>query len=520
MQAELATKTSDVDKLQSLLSTRTGEKSVLEATIASQAQRLASLQTSIADVQILADLKGKRVSELEALNEELRVSHDDTVAALQQEANTHASNFAELTQQKKAVEIVLSNLEVALDAMNLRISAGAEEFDRQVKSLQEQLASSRSDNTSLVRRLSDSETQLRSIQGAKEHAEREMVEQRIVTENLESTVKDLVTESEVLRGQKSSLQDRVNSLEHEAQASRLKEVSLAANLEEAKSEAETLTREMEGKELAIVQLQDEKMAMEQDVSWLLDEFAKGQADKEVIQNDFEVAREQVALCHAKMDSLTQNLTLERRAKESVAAELEVARGACASLEAQVRLQKDELCVVQAELETVRASEINLHSALQAMVAQNTAHTARAEKLGAEVAMLANDLDSTRKDVDTLRAELVRAKDSLLSRTAELEDTKVLMGDVRQKLVVEQGRAASLERDMRDAVERARGAEEDVQELKEAKEADAEVIESLKRAYARLRRIQMEGLHEMDEKVCCMFTSLKIAVILIFDFFDD
>jgi hypothetical protein len=78
-----------------------------------------------------------------------------------------------------------------------------------------------------------------------------------------------------------------------------------------------------------------------------------------------------------------------------------------------------------------------------------------------------------------------------------------LATTRAALDTETLRASSLEKDVKEAIERAQEADEEMALLKSLKQADEATIKNLKDMFAHLRQTQMQSLEELDNKASCL-----------------
>jgi len=117
-----------------------------------------------------------------------------------------------------------------------------------------------------------------------------------------------------------------------------------------------------------------------------------------------------------------------------------------------------------------------------------------------ISVLRTTLATTQSDADTYKNDLNTLLATHSQAKAELEQKHTELAQTRDALESANGRVMTLEQDREELFGRTQEAEEEVLDLRNAQQVDAATINGLKEGFAKMRKMQIQSLTELDDKI--------------------
>ncbi len=214
-----------------------------------------------------------------------------------------------------------------------------------------------------------------------------------------------------------------------------------------------------------------------------------------LQSSLDTLRSQLRDTAAGAAEVRAQLETEQASRRRAECELVATKEECKSLLADIADKTAHVGKITEELEQVRQAEedarrtiLDLESQWEKDVAvhvtERSAIESNLETARAEVADLKSHLDATRSDISALNAELQGV-------VAERDQLSLSLKN-------ETARTSKLEEELSVALDDVGDAEDEIQELRQAKMTDEGSITTLKEALERLRKVQINALEEVNK----------------------
>ncbi len=335
--------------------------------------------------------------------------------------------------------------------------------------------------------------------GARKAAERVVGELRERLDSSDFALEETSQEVQRLAGQ-------VSELNIDAEESRDRSVSLAANLGESerklageRERAGELQSRLEARDSTVAAIESDISKQQQEVETLQKELLVAQEDVQRLEDDLDRERDQsaehdhaIARYERRIAALESAISTRRREEDGLRGQLAELRGQSAGLREELDRSVEEserLRAVKLEFQewmqgAARREEELLHARRQLETVGDERAT-----LATETAALRSALDEVRLEADGLRGELEQARREASSAQGALDAARHEADSVRSDLdealsqsQVHEAKAAAAEGDREQLSEELAGARERVREL-EADEALASRLAA-----------EIEGLH--------------------------
>ncbi|KAI0760032.1 hypothetical protein C8Q74DRAFT_1371997 [Fomes fomentarius] len=286
-------------------------------------------------------------------------------------------------------------------------------------------------------------------------------------ENLTQTVTHLKDYVEELNGDVSHAKEQASAVEAALQKSQDLVVDLRRSHAQALSDGSSSARQAAALHITVLEL----------------------------QSSLDMLRSQLRDTAAGAAEVRAQLETEQASRRRAECELVATKEECKSLLADIADKTAHVGKITEELKQVRQAEEDARRAILDLesqwekdvavhVTERSAIESNLETARAEVAALKSHLDATRSDVSALNAELQGV-------VAERDQLSLSLKN-------ETARTSKLEEELSVALDDVRDAEDEIQELRQAKMTDEGSITTLKEALERLRQVQINALEEVNK----------------------
>ena len=208
-------------------------------------------------------------------------------------------------------------------------------------------------------------------------------------------------------------------------------------------------------------------------------------------------RSQLENATTEAEVLRSRVDVEDASRRRAESQLVATRDERDKLVADIADRVSELATTTGELERVRRTVDDGRRQIEALEDERArlvaAHTS-------ERAVLSDNLAVAHAERRELRALLEQTRTELVGASEKLETVVAERDALTAGLEGADERVAKLEEELEAALGDVRDAEEEIEELRQAKAEDETSILGLKEAYARLRQIQLSVLDEVGDKV--------------------
>jgi chromosome segregation ATPase len=456
-----------VEKDEQLVAERASNAALSGERLALETQLVKQKETALASSKQI-EAQNARIAELEEHIEASKASKDTIARELAQMVNqnsslvellhvTEASNasleiqIANANNQKYEVDATLAEARVSIDDLHVQLQAetGA-------------LASSKSAQFDLQNQLSQS--------------------QRYAQD---------------LRKQISTSDISVEQLRVTVESSKATNEQLSSELQSAIEHGTKLSSTLEEKEQKINELVAWKESTGKDITSWQKEVAKTKELAVALGEEVGATTVLLTSSRRETDGVRKDLEAKESQREELARMLSALETVGDDLRTEVADGKKEIHRLQLALDHAEDRVQDLQVTLRAMDEDIRATTADSDST---ISVLQNTLVTAQSDIDALNNKMNTLVASYSRVRAELEEKHADLAQTQDALESAKTRVVALEQDMEELVVRAQDAEEEVLDLKSAQEADAMTIESFKEGFAKLRKMQMQSLAELDNKV--------------------
>ncbi|KAF5375723.1 hypothetical protein D9615_009351 [Tricholomella constricta] len=476
----------ELHRLQAALDAAEQLKVALTSRVAHAENEASTLRSELNDKEQNMDLQLKSHQTTEESLEKQVQSLLATTAALEEKVE-------QLQSSEKAMSMSLAKVtnEYTLVSTKLRDAEDAHE------SLHSQLTSALDENSALAGTLKDSETlvaaltsQVSTLEDSKSQ-DNANIEQ--LTVSLTAAQKDVAT----LRQQVTAAEFSASTLQLELGLSKQAKDELTTRLAAIVDERAGLSSQL-GEALTTIsasassldQLKEALATTTGDLNKSKTAAAELQANLNATTDELKAREDQLRALEeavAKRDQELRRLAGNLSVAESMA---EKFRAEAAASETKV----EELC-------TQLAAAHGLASAAQELLSSTKAsHAVECEKQVSAISGLEDLLRGAQAQIENLRSELDTVRLANVQLQAQVNGQSIELGETRVNLDSARQQASRLEFDLLAASAKVLEVEEELSELKVAKEADEASIENLKEMFSSLRESQMRSLAELDSKV--------------------
>jgi chromosome segregation ATPase len=200
---------------------------------------------------------------------------------------------------------------------------------------------------------------------------------------------------------------------------------------------------------------------------------------------------------SERDQLRDDLKGVEETRANLTEELLASNATRDRLTIEISEREREVNGLRSALDDVETKRKRLEVTL--MSAQEEQTAARNE-FSSKIASLNATLASTQKDVERMESDLHAAHIEVQSLESHLTERLAERSHLQEMLEAEKIHVTELQKQHEDALVKMQEAEEDIADLRKSKEADEATIETLKKGFTNLRKVQMQSLAELENGV--------------------
>ncbi|KAJ7269551.1 hypothetical protein C8J57DRAFT_1716638 [Mycena rebaudengoi] len=499
--------TQRVSELEQLVRERDQAVASLQTENTQYEQQLSLLQQALRDSELAIATHLVDLQIVKAQN----VSLNSSIEKLQHELDSERVSSTVAFQDRTRLEVELCDqraLGVASEEQNQALVRRIEELDGRISehaaaqvSLEEELARAVADSSDAGERLREAEMTNHNLLprrafvtaraaaaalGPQMAALNDALTERIAgARELEEKLSETQREADDLRIQVSALETTTSNVRASLESKTQEVASVEADLAEHIQTNSALASSLEETQQQLAQSQAAKEEL-QLPPYGFDQLASGEAAKEVLMSE-------LADTSATLRATTEKLKAAESSQSALRREADDAEQRIHQLRIDLDAAAARVCKLE---QALRATQAKYDSDIAGVQASRIALEEALASAQGDLKSLVGELGATREDRDNVRARL----ESDLTRITDSLDAEKL-------------RAESLASQLTDSIGRAQEVEEELQELRVMKAADATTIDGLKKTFATLKAAQMQSLSELDNKVSSNTICLSPAVLM-------
>ncbi|CAL1699813.1 unnamed protein product [Somion occarium] len=543
---------SEIAKLERVLSEKRAQLAVQDTDIVAEKARAQSLQISVIKLQDLLNARETALAKAEEtikesdsalsaahcvaseLKRQLKAVHEqlltlqterDKVLAradvsatdLAKEKDAHSRALREnqeLKDKLSAAEDAASSLRTEVDAEKVVASS----LESQCHAMEDRCQVAERQSAEAHERLSDLTSQLKTLEESSELGrERAVAVQEALIAELtlvnsaleeskaaEAKLRDEFTRMLADRDEEiSTLRGSISSLEEQLSASNQIIERLTQKLHSVSEQEQALAADLLTRDTTITELQASRDDALTQISSLSTELSKNKIELADVELALDETRFRLEKTEGEFDGLRDDLLTEKDVHVALEDQLSSVHSENEQLRVELSGKTGQLETLQADLVAMHEKEVALRNKLQELERQHSSEISdRDVKLASLQASFRSVEDSLRDTLEQLQA-MQNDKESLSSQLHAARDEVAML---RSTVDSQSALVASLERDLEVVSTRARGAEEEIEELHKAKTHHEATIAAIRESYSRLRQVQLDTLAELDDKVASINSS--------------